>query len=111
MADFYGAVMSRVDARIDASRISDDLTLPSGATVRGRFEREAVELQGIEGGITAGGMYGTTVLFRCAASVAVRALIEGDLLTADEIVYKLQRRLPHAGDNNGRVVLELGRTA
>lgn len=108
MADFKGAVMAAVDARIDASLISDDLTLPDGSTVRGRYERRAVELEGIDGGINNGAMYGVVCVFHCAATAAVLALIEGDLLRADGVRYKLIRRLPPAGDNNGRVTLELG---
>ena len=104
----FADVMNQVDARLDASRISDDLTLPDATVIRGRFLRGSLPVEGPDLGIDGAGAVVTQTLFNTAATAAVLALIEGATLTHAGTAYRLQRKYPPRGDHAGRITLELG---
>ena len=103
----FSALMNRVDATLDASAISDDVALPDGSIVRGRFLRYSDEIGGLDG-VVGGGLSVTVIEFRCAATAAVLALIEGSILRHAGNDYHLNKKVPTGGDHVGRIVLELG---
>lgn len=106
MTDF-SAIMNRVDARLDDSGISDDLTLPNASVIRGRFLRYQVEQATLDGGVIAGGVATTVIEFRTAATAAVLALAENAIVTHAGQSYRVYRKVS-AGDHVGRISIELG---
>lgn len=95
--------MERVDARLDASPISDDLILPSGDIIRGRFFLGHREIELRDGSIAA-----LEISFSGPATSEVLRLVENELVRYRGVAYRFVRRLPNRGDETGRVVLELG---
>lgn len=108
MANF-SATMGVIDARLDLSRISDDVYLPNGSTIRGRFLR-GEQTVGLDVGTLNDPVRVVAVVFHCAATSAVLALVEGDVITHAGVSYRVLRKSPPGGDDTGRVMLELGTT-
>jgi hypothetical protein len=96
--------MARVDAKVDASLLSDELTLPSGATVRGRFFSTYTEFELGEGEAA----IGLDISFRCRATPEVLALTENELVRIYGKRYRFVRRYPNEGDHTERTILALG---
>src|SRR5690606_32930689 len=93
-------LMGRVDSRIDASRISDTMTLPDGSTVGGRFFASHREHE-----LRDGSFVTLEISFMGPATEQVLALVEDELVEVDDTLYRFKRRLPDQGDESGRVLM------
>ncbi len=82
--------------------VGDDVVIGS-EIVRGAFSLRYREVP-----LSDGSLVGLNISFDCMMNGIIADLVEGDILTFDNVDYLFIRRVPQAGDETGLVTLELG---
>lgn len=78
----------------------------AGNEVKGKFYNRYREIDYQNGTIV-----GLDISFDCQWRAFMATLNEGDALTVEGASYRFLRRIPDAGDESGKVTLELGSAA